>query len=346
VTQPALECGVLCGDCRDLASVQRLLGGRKANLVITSPPYADRRTYDQSSGFQPISPEQYVAWFKDVQAVIAEVLAPDGSFVLNIKPHAEDGQRVLYVNDLVAAHVRQWGWRFVDEFCWRKTDDGVPGGWPNRFKNAWEPCYHFSRSDRIKFHPEAVGHWSEDCFDYSPLNPKSTSGSGLLGSGARGAAADRGAASYKGKLQGGSEQSSHSKNVGNEGRHAGVTRPSNVLEIKSESRQGSHAAPFPVALAEFFINAFTDKTDVVLDVFGGSGTTAIAALRNGRHGYCCEISPAYTDVIVRRVQEWSARQFYLDGWHQTFEQVLSGRRLEAEDAIKESCEELLAQRGK
>jgi hypothetical protein len=40
---------------------------------------------------------------------------------------------------LVIAHKRQWGWRYVDEFCWRKTDNGVPGGWPNRFKNAWEP---------------------------------------------------------------------------------------------------------------------------------------------------------------------------------------------------------------
>ena len=38
--------------------------------------------------------------------------------------------------DLVIAHRRVWGWRFVDQFCWRKTDNGVPGGWGNRFKNA------------------------------------------------------------------------------------------------------------------------------------------------------------------------------------------------------------------
>ena len=40
------------------------------------------------------------------------------------------------MKDLVIAHRRQWGWRFVNEFCWRKTDNGVPGGWGNRFKNA------------------------------------------------------------------------------------------------------------------------------------------------------------------------------------------------------------------
>ena len=89
------------------------------------------------------------------------------------------GERSLYVKDLVIAHRRQWGWRFVDEFCWRKTDNGVPGGWGNRFKNAWEPVFHFCRQPEIKFRPKAVGHVSEDCFDYSPNNPKSTSGSGL-----------------------------------------------------------------------------------------------------------------------------------------------------------------------
>ena len=136
---------VSCCDCRDLAAVQRLLGGRKANVVITSPPYAQQREYDASSGFKPIPPDQYVAWFKDVAAVIEKVLAPDGSFFLNIKEACEDGERLLYVKDLVLAMKRQWGWKFVDELCWRKTDNGVPGGWQNRFKNAWEPVFHFWR---------------------------------------------------------------------------------------------------------------------------------------------------------------------------------------------------------
>ena len=105
-------------------------------------------------------------------ANIAAVLADDGSYFLNIKEHADDGERSLYVKDLVIAHRRQWGWRFVDEFCWRKTDNGVPGGWGNRFKNAWEPVFHFCRQQQIKFRPKAVGHESEDCFDYSPEQPE------------------------------------------------------------------------------------------------------------------------------------------------------------------------------
>jgi DNA modification methylase len=46
--------GVACCDCRDLAAVRRLLGGRKVNMVITSPPYASQRAYDPSSGFEPV----------------------------------------------------------------------------------------------------------------------------------------------------------------------------------------------------------------------------------------------------------------------------------------------------
>ena len=162
---------IICGDCRDSGTVAQLLDGARANVVITSPPYATQREYDPASGFKPVPPEEYSDWFRDVAANIAAILAADGSYFLNIKEHADDGERSLYVKDLVIAHRRQWGWRFVDEFCWRKTDNGVPGGWGNRFKNAWEPVFHFCRQPEIKFRPQAVGHVSEDCFDYSPNNP-------------------------------------------------------------------------------------------------------------------------------------------------------------------------------
>src|SRR5678816_73397 len=180
---------LLCGDARDSGDIERLFAGAKANVVITSPPYASQRKYDESSEFRPIPPDQYVEWFGAAAANVAAVLAAGGSFFLNIKEHADDGERDLYVMDLVIAHRRQWGWRLVDTFCWRKTENGVPGGWENRFKNAWEPVFHFCRNAEIKFRPQAVGHLSEDCFDYSPNNPKSTSGSGLLGTGARGGSA-------------------------------------------------------------------------------------------------------------------------------------------------------------
>jgi DNA modification methylase len=282
---------LVCGDCRDRNTLGILFpANSRANVVITSPPYATQREYDSSSGFRPIPPDQYADWYRDVAANIAAVLADDGSYLLNIKPHADDGERSLYVMDLVIAHKRQWGWRFVDELCWRKTDNGVPGGWGNRFKNAFEPVFHFCRQQQIKFRPEAVGHQSEDCFDYSPNNPKSTSGSGLLGTGARGSAAGQ---------QGAADE---------DGRFTGIARPSNVVEVKSESSQGSHSAPFPRALVEFFVKAFSDAGDIVFDGFLGSGTTMAAAHVLGRTGFGIEISPAYCDVILRRMANLAGQE--------------------------------------
>ena len=238
----------------------------------------------------------------------------------------------MYVKDLVIAHRRQWGWRFVDEFCWRKTDNGVPGGWNNRFKNAWEPVFHFCRQQQIKFRPKRVGHESEDCFDYNPNNPKSTSGSGLLGTGPRGAAADGG------KNQNAWQRSRNSLSDSN-GRFVGVARPSNVIEVKSESSQGSHSAPFPRALVEFFLLAFSDAGDIVFDPFMGSGTTMAAAEVLGRAGYGTEISPAYCDVIARRIANLSGNDAALEATGQTFAAVAESRGVPSYPALNPKAQD-------
>jgi DNA modification methylase len=317
-----------CGDCRDQNTLRMLFADyARANVCITSPPYATQREYDPSSGFKPIAPEAYVAWYADVAAGVESVLAPDGSYFLNIKAHADEGERNLYVADLLIAHKRQWGWRFVDEFCWRKTDNGVPGGWGNRFKNAFEPVFHFCRQPKIKFRPEAVGHESEDCFDYSPNNPKSNSGSGLLGTGARGAAADGG------KNQGAWGRTRSSLSDDSEGRHTGLARPSNVIEVKSESSQGSHSAPFPRALVEFFIRAFSDPGDVIFDPFMGSGTTMAAAGLLDRISYGSEISPSYCDVIARRIMSLTGNEPVLKSTGQLFAAVAADRGVPADQGL-------------
>jgi hypothetical protein len=258
-----------------------------------------------------------------VAANVESMLAPDGSYFLNIKEHAESGERSLYVKDPVLAHRREWGWRFVDEFCWRKTDNGVPGYWNNRFKNAWEPVFHFCRQQQIKFHPRRAGHESEGCFDYNPNNPTSASGSGLLGAGARGGAAGRPGASD------------------NDGRFAGVAWPSNVIEIKSESSQGTHSAPFPRALVEFFLLAFSNPGDVVFDPFMGSGTTMAAADVLSRIGYGSEISPGYCDVILRRMINLTGEMPMLNGT-ETFTAVAEARGVPVDTALNLRTQEARA----
>jgi DNA modification methylase len=291
---------LLCGDARKSEDVARLFGGGKANVVITSPPYASQRKYDESSGFRPIHPDAYVEWFRAVAALVATVLAPDGSYFLNIKAHAARGERSLYVHDLVLAHNRQWGWRFVDEFCWRKTDNGVPGSWPNRFKNAWEPVFHFSKTAEIKFRPESVSHQSE-------LVMQPGSGQGNHSGGHR---VDGSVTVYTG-----------AKAV----RKSGLARPCNVIEVRSETGQGEHSAPFPRALVEFFLKAFSDVGDIAYDPFMGAGTTMAAAHVLNRNGYGCEISPGYCDVILTRLTKLGAGRAVLAATGQSFADVAAER---------------------
>ena len=193
---------------------------------------------------------------------------------------------------MVLAHKRKWGWRFVDEFCWRNTANGTPGKWPNRLKNAWEPVFHFCRSKEIKFRPKAAGRQSDDVVVYAVENPSAPTGSGLLGFGAE--------------------------------KVSGIAWPSNVIEVKAEGGQ-AHSAPFPRALVEFFVKAFSDAGDVIFDPFMGSGTTIAAAHVLGRNGYGIEISPGYCDVIVQRWQNLSGGSSRLAGDGRTFQQIAAER---------------------
>ncbi len=277
-------------------SIRALFGDARANVVDHVAALRHAARVRSISGFKPVPPDEYVRLVRArSRPDIESILAPDGSYFLNIKEHADDGERNLYVMDLVLAHRRQWGWRFVDEFCWRKTDNGVPGGWGNRFKNAWEPVFHFCRQQQIKFRPQAVSHESEDCFDYSPEQPEID----LRQRAAGHRRAGRGRGRRKNQMRGSAAEQPVR-------RFGGPARRPRAPEqrdrgARAESSQGSHSAPFPRALVEFFVLAFTDAGDVVFDPFMGSGTTMAAAEVLGRIGYGCEISPAYCDVILRRM---------------------------------------------
>lgn len=63
----------------------------------------------------------------------------------------------------------------------------------------------------------------------------------------------------------------------------------------------------PVALFEYLLLNNTKGDDIVLDVFGGSGTTLIAAEMNGRRARLMEIDPIYCDVIVKRWQAFTGQ---------------------------------------
>jgi DNA modification methylase len=78
-----------------------------------------------------------------------------------------------------------------------------------------------------------------------------------------------------------------------------------VWQIKKPQRNDLHPTMKPVELVERCIRNSSRPGDVVLDGFGGSGTTLIAAHKSGRRARLMELDPKYVDVIVRRWQTWS-----------------------------------------
>ena len=99
-----------------------------------------------------------------------------------------------------------------------------------------------------------------------------------------------------------------------------------ILEFDKPSRNGEHPTMKPVSLFEYLMLNNTNGSDVVLDLFGGSGTTAIAAEKNGRQARLMELDPKYCDVIVSRWQAFTGKQATLESSGATFEQVAADRK--------------------
>jgi DNA modification methylase len=81
-----------------------------------------------------------------------------------------------------------------------------------------------------------------------------------------------------------------------------------VWQIKKPAKNDLHPTMKPVELVERAIRNSSRPGDVVLDPFGGSGTTLIAAEKSGRQARLIELDPKYVDVIVRRWQEYAGGQ--------------------------------------
>lgn len=291
---------LVCGSAHELDVFAAVLDGRRVNVAFTSPPYADRREYDPSSGFRPIHPDAYVEWFAPVAANVATVLADDGSWFVNIKAGADDLDRELYVYDLVIAHVRQWGWHLGDELCWERP--GVPGRVALRFKNQWESVFHFGRA-RWKIRPENVAHRSEQAI----IPP------GMIEGDMRnwqGTGEPSGEPATRRVPRDGDRKAGFGEHQGEPGvdafaghRQLGLAFPGNRLPSFVGSHEAlGHAAAFPVGLPEWFVRAYSDEGDVILDPFCGTGSTLLAAHARGRVGCGIELSPAYCDVILARIQ--------------------------------------------
>jgi len=272
---------IMCGDSTSAEDVARLMGGEKMQGAFTSPPYAEQRK-EQYGG---IPADEFVAWWEAIQANVRAHLKDDGSFFVNIKPHSEDGERNLYVMDMVLTMSRVWKWSYVDEFCWLRS--GVPRQVQYSFKNGFEPVYQFAATRKgFKFRPDAVMHES----DSVPIP------------GGKGVGNTAGKQGHKQHGKAASDLQGHSSWIfGGQEYAPGMAYPSNVLKGFSNDETRGHEAAFPVQLPDFFIRAYSDADDAWYDPFCGSGTTLVACEQTGRIGFGMEISPDYCSVILERL---------------------------------------------
>ncbi len=268
----AAQCRIVHGDCLEAIASGQVEPG-SVSLVFTSPPYADQR----KNNYGGVRPDDYVDWFLPRARALRACLKPDGSFVLNIKESAVNGERHTYVLELILA-LRKQGWRWVEEYCWHKKNC-YPGKWPNRFRDSWERLLHFTLNRRFKMRQEAVkvpmGDWKNsrlrNLSQTDRIRDESKHGNGF------------------------------GKKVENWiGRETAY--PTNVLRLATECGFRGHPAAFPPALPNWFIRLFTDPGDVVLDPFAGSGSTLVAARELGRRSIGIDTSQEYCDLMAERLR--------------------------------------------
>ena len=87
-----------------------------------------------------------------------------------------------------------------------------------------------------------------------------------------------------------------------------------------------HPTVKPVALIVDAIKDVSNRNGIVLDLFGGSGSTLIAAHKTGRRGYLCELDPLYCDRIIRRWQKFAKDDAILESSGRSFEDVRLDRQ--------------------
>lgn len=262
---------IICGDA---LTILKALPDSCIDLIFTSPPYADNR----KTTYQGIPIERYVQWFLPISIELKRVLKPEGSFVLNIKERAIDGERQTYVLELILAMKKQ-GWLWIEEYVWHKKNC-YPGKWPNRFRDAWERCLHFTKQKTFKMYQEEVmvpiGGWTEKRLvklsEKDKIRDVSNVGSGF------------------------GKNISHW--LGKE-----FVYPTNVLHMSTECSNKGHSATFPLALPMWFIKLFTKEGDLVLDPFIGSGTTALASSKLNRHYLGIEIMEKYWRLATEAIEK-------------------------------------------
>lgn len=279
------------------------------NCIVTSPPYYRQRYYDCPGeiGWEE-SPQEFVDKLVMVGRQLREVLRPDGVFWLNIGDSYTSGGRGAWCGfnkkmdkalkaekppkgmrpkNLVgipwrlALALQDDGWNLRSECVWLK-ENYAPETATDRPHRAHEHIYLFSKNLKYYYDNDAIREpHNQVTIDRAktPVNIFGGSATGVkLG---------------KGDLHGGQmgkiELNPKGKNH------------STIFKAPTGNYKGLHFACYPESLIEPLILAGCPENGAVLDPFGGSGTTAMVAVKNNRNCILIESKPEYCEMIKKRV---------------------------------------------
>ena len=232
-------------------------------LVVTSPPYFAGKAYEEEMG-QGHIPADYVAYLemlRDVFAECARVLEPGGRIAVNVANLGRKPYRSLAA-DVTAILQDDLGLLLRGEVVWVKGKGATGSTAWGSFQSAANPVLR-DLSERVVIA-------SKGRFDRAVGRPER---------------AKRGLP--------------HENTITKE---EFMEATLDVWHIAPESaKRVGHPAPFPVDLPGRCIRLFTYVDDVVLDPFMGSGTTAVAAVQNGRHFLGVETDASYVALAEQRI---------------------------------------------
>jgi DNA modification methylase len=302
---------ILIGDCLD---VLRTLPDGMAQACVTSPPYFGLRDYGHAGqiGLEP-TPDEFVAALVTVFREVRRVLRDDGTLWLNLGDSYNAAGRVghgtrigykqstnrasdsgadacrpsvaaLKPKDLigipwrVAFALQADGWYLRQDIIWHKPNP-MPESVTDRCTKAHEYVFLLSKSARYFYDAQAVAEPFADAR--------------MGASGAKTLPYSEGAG-RRDTLSDGAKKGL--------GVSPGDTRNRrSVWTIATQPFSGAHFATMPPELAETCIKAGSKPGDMVLDPFGGAGTTGLAADRLQRDATLIELNPAYAAIARDRI---------------------------------------------
>ena len=253
---------LLCGDSTDGDAIARLMDGKRAALLFTSPPYAQQRNYT-TGGIG-----DWDALMRGVFRHLDAAMADAGQVLVNLGLVHRDGEWQPYWRDWID-WMRTQGWRRFGLYAW---DQGpaLPGDWNGRLAPSFELLFHFNRVSR-KPNKIVPCKWAGHINDaHGGMRAKD----GSVG-----------------------EWTHAGQGVQDMRIPDNVLR---ITRHKARGIETEHPAVFPMKLPAFLMEAYSDPGDLVFEPFAGSGTTIVAGEQTGRPVRALELAPQYVDVTLRR----------------------------------------------